>query len=82
MARGWESKGVEEQINERLSKPEKSMQQNVRTAAEAEQQATRQGLQRAKERTLASLTSTKDEKSKALLEKTLADLEARLAALG
>ena len=80
MARGWESKSVEDQIQEReaaaanVSRPRP-------TPEELQLQAKREGLQMARTRTLSSLQSACDTRYRAHLERVLADLDAQLLAL-
>ena len=80
MARGWESKSVEDQINEREAEP-KDSRKNKPTQAEIEQRAKREGLLLARSRTITALESTRDERYKALLQRTLAHLDSELAQL-
>ena len=76
MARGWESKSVEDQINAR----EAAISSSREKATDIERRGTRQGLLRARTRTLTLLAAARDQ-DRSLLERTLADLDARLAEL-
>ena len=79
MARGWESKSVEDQIQERESA---SAETRPRLTPEQLQlQARRQGLQMIRTRTLMSLQSACDSRYRAHLERVLADVDAQLLAL-
>jgi hypothetical protein len=78
MARGWESKSVEEQVAEKQAEPEHA---NVRPAAAAEAARKRQvqELELQRERILDERTS--NPYRRAALEAALADIEARLASI-
>jgi len=79
MARGWESKSVEDQIQERESA---SAETRPRLTPEQLQlQARREGLQMIRTRTLMSLQSACDSRYRAHLERVLADVDAQLLAL-
>ena len=79
MARGWESKSVEDQIQERESA---SAETRPRLTPEQLQlQTRREGLQMIRTRTLMSLQSTCDSRYRAHLERVLADVDAQLLAL-
>jgi hypothetical protein len=80
MARGWESKSVEDQIHER-EEAAQSQSRPLKTPEQIELQAKRDGLQMARTRTLASLQGTCDARYRAHLERALADLDAQLAKL-
>ena len=81
MARGWESKSVEEQINERQAEP-KFPGKHKSGRRETEQRTRRESIRLARSRTLTALESTHDERYRALLELTLAHLDSELAKLG
>jgi hypothetical protein len=77
MARGWESKSIEAQIDE----AEKARETRLRrppTPAEIERNAKRDGLMLSRARTLEALQHTCDERYRGLLERTLAHLDAQL----
>ena len=80
MARGWESKSVEDQIQERQEAAANASRQQI-TPEEAQLQAKREGLEMARTRTLASLQAACDGRYRAHLERVLADLDAQLLAL-
>jgi len=81
MARGWESKAVEEQREDpaeastRKSRP-------ARSPEEQELMRRREELQLARKRTVADLASARHPRHRELLERALADLDARIGALG
>jgi hypothetical protein len=78
MARGWESKSIEEQQSEasrdRTPGP-------PRTPEQIERDTKRSGLQLSRARTLSALQTACNAQHRALLERTLAHLDAELAAL-
>ena len=80
MARGWESKAVEDQINAR----EAELQTSAKTTLaplELERRAKREGLLLSRIRALNALQSTRDERYRVLLERALAHLDSQLAEL-
>jgi hypothetical protein len=77
MARGWESKSVEDQINARETAQDNQARPK-RTPEELELQAKLDGLQMVRTRTLASLQTACDSRYRAHLERVLADLDAQL----
>jgi hypothetical protein len=78
MARGWESKAVEEQISEREAESKKPANPEL-TPAQCENQAKREGLRLARTHTLAALQSTRNERYRAILEGALAHLDSQIA---
>jgi len=80
MARGWESKSVEEQVAEKQAGSENPDQaaRQVR-AAYAQRQRDRQALELQRERILDQRTSNPHRR--AALESALADIEAKLKSL-
>lgn len=80
MARGWESKSVEEQITAKeAASPEPPRHRP--SPEELQRRAKCEGLHMARTRTLASLQSTCDSRYRAHLERVLADLDVQLLAL-
>jgi len=81
MARGWESKAVEEQrvepveVQPRNARPPRSLE-------EQERMRKREELQLARRRTAADLAAARNPRYRELLERTLADLEERIRDLG
>jgi hypothetical protein len=80
MARGWESKSVEEQISAREAEAQKSTK-TVFTAKQRELQAKRDGLLLMRTRTLATIQSASSERYRQQQERALAHLDAQLAEL-
>ncbi len=80
MARGWESKSIEEQVAEKQAGAENPDEaaKGVR-AAHAQHQRERQGLELQRERILSERTSNPHRR--AALESALADVEAKLKAI-
>ena len=78
MARGWESKSVEDQIQARDSAPARDSGPR-RSPEEIKLQAKREGLLMVRTRTLVSLQTACDGRYRAHLERVLADLDAQLA---
>ena len=80
MARGWESKSVEDQISAReTDSQERSLPRP--TPEEQQRRARRESLQMVRTRTLSSLQAACDSRYRAHLERVLADLDAQLLAL-
>jgi hypothetical protein len=80
VARGWESKSVEEQISEREAEVSPSGKKKP-SQREIEQNSKREGILLVRSRTVASLGSTHDQRYRALLQRTLAYLDSELAKL-
>src|SRR5262249_18342280 len=80
VARGWESKSVEEQINEREAEAQQS-RKNKPSPLEIEQRSKREGILLARLRTATALERTRDERYRALLRRTLDHLDTELAKL-
>ena len=80
MARGWESKAIEDQ---RASAAEKAPRKQVRAATAREQEIARkrEELELARKRALADLASAAHTRHRELLQNTLAAIEARIRAL-
>ena len=79
MARGWESKSVEEQ--QFLSSLE-SEHKPPRTVEQIAQSQQCEGLRLSRERVLQQLRAAQNPHHRCMLEKALADLEVRLSLLG
>jgi hypothetical protein len=80
MARGWESKSVDDQIAD--AEAAKAEPQNRQlSAAERERATRRDALMLNRARTLQSLQTACDRRYRALLEQTLAHLDAEITAL-
>jgi hypothetical protein len=80
MARGWESKSVEEQVAEKQAGAENPDEAaRLARTAHAQRQRERQGLELQRERILSERTSNPHRR--AALEAALADVEAKLKAI-
>jgi hypothetical protein len=80
MARGWESKSVEAQIEESFS--ESSRNRPPASAEELQSRSKKADVMLSRKHVLRQLERSTDERYSALLRRTLADLDARIAALG
>ena len=80
MARGWESKSIEDQIQEREAES-RAKTSPKRSPEELQLQAKRDGLELIRTKTLSSLQTACDARYRAHLERVLADIEAQLVAL-
>lgn len=81
MARGWESKSIEEQISAAESEPRGGSEPAPLAAGEAERRAQREGLLLARAHAAAELASTRHERRRALLERALEHLDREIAEL-
>jgi hypothetical protein len=77
MARGWESKAIEEQLAANEAEKE-AKAKPVLTASEIARQARKSSLQLSRSRILKDLEVARNEGYRALLERTLAHLDAEL----
>ena len=78
MAKGWESKSVEDQID--MAESRRSSKAPPRLAPEAvERLRLRESLEMSRTRIVHDLEAAQNPRYRALLNKTLADLEVRLA---
>jgi hypothetical protein len=80
MARGWESKSVDDQIADAEAAAEERRNRQL-PAAERELASRRDGLRLNRARVLQSLQTACDRRYRALLEQSLAHLNAEIAAL-
>ena len=80
MARGWESKSVEEQISARESETE-SMGKKRPSLVDIQKQTKRDGLLLARAHTLNALQASRDERYRAQLTRALEHLDAELAGI-
>ncbi len=78
MARGWESKSVEQQQDEAQSQP---TQGNGSSPQRAEQMRELQGLQLSRSRVLHQLEAASNPHHREMLQAALADLERKIAQL-
>jgi hypothetical protein len=81
VARGWESKSVEDQISERQSETQTSAKKKP-TRQEIEKRTKREGILLARSRAATALESTRDDRYRALLQRTLDHLDEELSKLG
>ena len=81
VARGWESKSVEEQIENRQAESE-TPGKKIPSRLELERNSKRESIRLARSRTSRELLSTHDDRYRALLQRTLAHLDSELAKLG
>ncbi|HEY1464546.1 MAG TPA: hypothetical protein VGF44_14110 [Terriglobales bacterium] len=79
MARGWESKGIEEQQAEAQSST--SSGKRPITSEEAATGRKREGLRLQRERIAKQIEATQNERYRGVLQAALQDLDAQLAAL-
>jgi len=80
MARGWESKSVEEQISAREAETQRSLKTTF-TAKQREFQSKRDGLLLMRTKTLAAIQSARNETYRQQQERALAHLDSQLAEL-
>jgi len=80
MARGWESKSVEDQISQKESQSNKPPVSKF-TPDQVAHLKKREGLLLARTRTLSDLESVRGDRHRALLERTLAHLDSQLVEL-
>ena len=81
MARGWESKSVEDQIQEREAASNKARRPKL-TPEEAQIQSQRDGLLMVRTLTLKKLQAACSARHRAHFERILTDIDAQLRALG
>ena len=77
MARGWESKSVEDQIAS--AREGRAVPRPALTAADRERQERMDGLRLARTKAVADLAKAQDERHRAMLERSLAFLDTELA---
>ncbi|MCL5743207.1 MAG: hypothetical protein M1541_04645 [Acidobacteria bacterium] len=81
MARGWESKSAEIQMESAESDKHSTPRKNSRTSAELNIIREKEGLLLSRTRVLREMDSSQNPRYKAILNKALADLDAKLARL-
>ncbi len=81
MARGWESKSVEEQISNRQAESKTSSEKQL-SRFEIEKKSKRESMRLARARTTTALQCTQDKRYRALLQRTLEHLDSELTKLG
>jgi hypothetical protein len=77
VARGWESKSVEDQISEREAESQDPSKKKP-SRREIEQKSKREGILLVRNRTVAAMESTQDSRYLALLQRTLDHLDSEL----
>ena len=80
MARGWESKAIEQQQEEASSK--NSERRTALTAEQIAQQQKRQGLELSRQRILQQVQAACNPRHRQMLETALAELDEQLAQKG
>ncbi|HEY7351983.1 MAG TPA: hypothetical protein VH596_04365 [Terriglobales bacterium] len=80
MARGWESKSVEQQQEE--AKSSAGRKGKALTAEQIAEQQRRRGLELSRQRILQQLQVASNSQHRAMLENALADLDTQLAGTG
>jgi hypothetical protein len=80
VARGWESKSVEEQVSNKQAESE-TPDKKKPSLFEIERNSKRESIRLARSRASRELQSTHDDRYRALLERTLAHLDSELAKL-
>lgn len=76
MARGWESKSVEQQQEQATSSPERKGKQLTREQIAEQEQ--RRGLELSRQRTLEQLEHAINPQHREMLERALRDLDSKL----
>jgi len=80
VARGWESKSVEDQINQR-QETDKYSRKNKPSPQDLERKTKKAGMLLSRTRTLTALESSRDDRYRALLQRTLEHLDSELEKL-
>ena len=80
MARGWESKSVEEQVQEHRQKKEENTKEQL-TAEQLESRRKRQVLLLSRSRVQKDLQASQNPRHRDQLNSALADLDSQIAAL-
>jgi hypothetical protein len=80
VARGWESKSVEEQVSNREAESE-TPRKTKPSPIEIERNSKRESIRLARSHASSELQSTNDDRYRALLERKLAHLDSELAKL-
>jgi len=81
MARGWESKSVEAQIEESISEPSRN-ENRPASAEELQSRNKKTHLMLSRKSVLQQLERSTSERYSDLLRQTLADLDGQIAAIG
>jgi hypothetical protein len=80
VARGWESKSVEDQISERQTQSQ-NPQKDKLSPEDLERKARRAGILLARTRTVTAMEASRDDRYRALLQRTLEHLDSELEKL-
>lgn len=78
MARGWESKAIEEQIGA-IEAEKEAKAKPALTDSERERQLRKEGLLLSRTRIIKDMEASRNQRYRALLEQTLAHIDAELA---
>jgi hypothetical protein len=81
MARGWESKAVEAQIESKTNEFAAVTKQRARTPDQVQKLIEKRNLEAARAKVHHEIASTQNERYKEMLARSLKDLESKLAAL-
>ena len=83
MARGWDSKGVEDQIEQSVLNKEfvSAAKKKPRTADQVQRSIEKRNLEAARAKVRHEIESTQNERYQAMLTRSLRDLESKLAEL-
>jgi hypothetical protein len=83
MARGWDSKGVEEQIEQSVLNREfvSATKKQPRTADQVQRSIEKRSLEAARAKVRHEIESTHNERYQAMLTRSLQDLDSKLAKL-
>lgn len=81
MARGWESKSVEDQVEQRQQRRDEASSRAALTPDERDRQQRLEALQLARARTLAQLQTATAQAHRELLRRTLRAVEAQIEEL-
>jgi hypothetical protein len=80
MARGWESKSIEDQISAKEA-DSRDRKKQISSPEELQRQSKRDSLLLARTRTVSALETAKDEGYRTILKRALAHLDSQLAQL-
>lgn len=82
MARGWESKAVEDQVNERAARREQQADALKQTDAERVKQTELRSLQLSRARIVSQLEAARNPSYRTMLERALTTLDEKIAQVG
>ncbi len=78
MARGWESKAVEDQVNERAARREQKANETKQTDAERAKQSQISSLRLSRARILSQLEAARNSSYRTMLERALETLDKKI----